>query len=64
MLSLTAGAEGYQPLSFGGKLLSIFIVLIGLGVVAVPSGLLASALYKHDSQDAEPSGLSEPAGNA
>lgn len=49
VLSLTAGAEGYQPLSGGGKLLSIFIVLIGLGVVAVPSGLLASALYKHDA---------------
>ncbi len=64
VLSLTAGAEGYQPLSFGGKLLSIFIVLIGLGVVAVPSGLLASALYKHDSQDASQPGLPESAGNA
>ncbi len=29
-------------------MLSIVIVLIGLGVVAVPSGLLASALYKSD----------------
>ena len=56
VLSLTAGAEGYQPYSAGGKLLSIFIVLIGLGVVAVPSGLLASALYKHDkrARPAEP----------
>ena len=56
VLSLTAGAEGYQPGSTGGKLLSIFVVLVGLGVVAVPSGLLASALYKHDG--------SEPGGTA
>lgn len=52
VLSLTAGAEGYQPQSTGGKLLSIAVVLIGLGVVAVPSGLLASALYKTDSDGA------------
>ena len=32
--------------------ITVAIVLIGLGVVAVPSGLLASALYKHDSQTA------------
>ena len=51
VLSLTAGAEGYQPGSVGGKLLSIFVVLVGLGVVAVPSGLLASALYKHDGSE-------------
>lgn len=49
VLSLTAGAEGYAPMSAGGKMLSIVVVVIGLGVVAVPSGLLASALYKADA---------------
>ena len=44
--SMTAGAEGYAPLTVGGKLLSMVLVLFGLGIVAVPSGLMASALAK------------------
>ena len=44
--SMTAGAEGYAPVTVGGKLLSMVLVLFGLGIVAVPSGLMASALSK------------------
>lgn len=44
--SMTAGAEGYAPVTVGGKLLSMVLVLFGLGIVAVPSGLMASALAK------------------
>lgn len=46
--SLTAGAEGIAPVTVGGKILTMVLVLIGLGVVAVPSGLLASALSRQD----------------
>jgi len=44
--SLTAGAEGIAPVTVAGKLLTIVLVMIGLGVVAVPSGLFADALRK------------------
>ena len=48
--SLTAGAEGIAPVTVAGKLLTIVLVMIGLGVVAVPSGLLASALSRQDHE--------------
>ena len=44
--SLTMGAEGIAPMSVPGKILAMALVLIGLGIVAVPSGLFASALSK------------------
>ncbi len=46
--SLTMGAEGIAPVTVPGKVLAMLLVLIGLGIVAVPSGLLASALSKTD----------------
>jgi voltage-gated potassium channel len=53
--SMTAGAEGYAPVTVGGKILSMVLVLFGLGIVAVPSGLMASALSKqpNPSQDSD-----------
>ncbi len=44
--SLTMGAEGIAPVTAAGKILAMLLVLIGLGIVAVPSGLFASALSK------------------
>ncbi len=44
--SLTMGAEGIAPVTVAGKILAMLLVLIGLGIVAVPSGLFASALSK------------------
>ena len=44
--SLTMGAEGIAPVTVPGKILAMLLVLIGLGIVAVPSGLFASALSK------------------
>ncbi len=46
--SLTMGAEGIAPETTAGKILAMCLVLLGLGIVAVPSGLLASALSKTD----------------
>lgn len=51
--SMTAGAEGYAPVTVGGKLLSMVLVLFGLGIVAVPSGLMASALAKQPNPGEE-----------
>ena len=47
--SLTMGAEGIAPATAPGKVLARVLVLLGLGIVAVPSGLLASALSKTGS---------------
>ncbi|MXW94914.1 MAG: ion transporter [Acidimicrobiaceae bacterium] len=47
--SLTMGAEGIAPVTAPGKVLAMLLVLLGLGIVAVPSGLLASALSKTGS---------------
>ena len=49
--SLTMGAEGIAPSTAAGKVLAMVLVLLGLGIVAVPSGLLASALSKTDPQN-------------
>ncbi|MCK4847302.1 MAG: ion transporter [Deltaproteobacteria bacterium] len=40
----TVGYGDVYPITVGGKIFTSFIVVIGLGVVAVPAGLLASAL--------------------
>lgn len=48
----TVGYGDVYPVTIGGKIFTFIILMIGLGVVAVPSGLLASALTKtDDSQD-------------
>ncbi len=40
----TVGYGDVYPITVGGKIFTTFVVFIGLGVVAVPAGLLASAL--------------------
>jgi len=40
----TVGYGDVYPVTVGGKLFTFFILMIGLGIVAVPAGLLASAL--------------------
>jgi voltage-gated potassium channel len=42
----TVGYGDMYPITVGGKIFSAIIIFIGLGVVAVPTGLLASALTK------------------
>ena len=42
----TVGYGDVYPITTGGKIFTSFIVVIGLGVVAIPAGLLASALTK------------------
>lgn len=47
----TVGYGDVYPITIGGKIFTSFIVIIGIGVVAVPTGLLASALTNKTIKD-------------
>ena len=47
----TVGYGDIYPITVGGKIFTTFIVFIGMGLVAVPTGLLASALSKTIGED-------------
>jgi len=40
----TVGYGDVYPVTVGGKIFTFFVLLIGLGIVAVPAGLVSSAL--------------------
>ncbi|MCK4715643.1 MAG: ion transporter [Candidatus Marinimicrobia bacterium] len=42
----TVGYGDVYPITTGGKIFTFFILIIGLGIVAIPAGLIASALTK------------------
>ena len=42
----TVGYGDVYPITIGGKAFTFFVLIIGLGVVAVPTGIIASALTK------------------
>jgi len=42
----TVGYGDIYPITVGGKLFTFFILIVGLGIVSVPAGLVASALSK------------------
>ena len=42
----TVGYGDMYPITIGGKIFTTFVVFIGMGMVAVPTGLFASALSK------------------
>ncbi|WHI47489.1 ion transporter [Microbulbifer sp. JMSA004] len=42
----TVGYGDMYPVTLGGRVFTFFVLLIGLGVVAIPTGLVASALSK------------------
>ena len=44
--SNTVGYGDVYPITVGGKIFTTIIVFIGMGLIAVPTGLLASALSK------------------
>jgi len=47
----TVGYGDVYPITTGGRIFTFIILAIGLGIVAVPSGLLASALSSVRSED-------------
>ena len=42
----TVGYGDIYPITVGGKIFTYFILMIGLGIIAIPTGLIASALTK------------------
>lgn len=48
----TVGYGDVYPITVGGKCFTFVILMIGLGVVAVPTGLIASALSQAREEDA------------
>jgi len=42
----TVGYGDVYPITVGGKIFTFIILMLGLGIVAIPSGLIASALTK------------------
>ncbi len=48
----TVGYGDVYPITLGGRIFTAIILLIGLGLIAVPSGLIASAFTKvHEDHD-------------
>jgi voltage-gated potassium channel len=47
----TVGYGDVYPITVGGRIFTFFILMIGLGIVAVPAGLLASALSKAQMEE-------------
>ncbi len=52
----TVGYGDVYPITIGGRVFTFFVLLIGLGIVAVPAGIISSALTrvvgeKRDEQD-------------
>lgn len=46
----TVGYGDVYPITVGGKIFTFFILIVGLGLVAVPTGLIASALSEAKKQ--------------
>lgn len=51
----TVGYGDVYPITVGGRIFTFLILMIGLGIVAVPAGLLASALSKARQEEQEES---------
>jgi len=57
----TVGYGDAYPITVGGRVFTFFVLMIGLGTIAVPSGIVAAALA--EARRAEP-GDRRPAGSA
>ncbi len=49
----TVGYGDTYPVTPGGKVFTCFVLLVGLGIIAVPTGLLASALSQAREEETE-----------
>jgi len=52
----TVGYGDAYPITIGGKIFTFFVLMIGLGFVAVPTGLFASALSTARKEEGEQGG--------
>ncbi|MCG8403950.1 MAG: ion transporter [Phycisphaerales bacterium] len=61
----TVGYGDVYPVTTGGKIFTFFILIIGLGIVSVPAGLVASSLEKArdlENEDSHPAEREEQEG--
>nr|SHO03117.1 Putative uncharacterized protein [Moritella viscosa]SHO03208.1 Putative uncharacterized protein [Moritella viscosa]SHO08557.1 Putative uncharacterized protein [Moritella viscosa]SHO17335.1 Putative uncharacterized protein [Moritella viscosa] len=49
----TVGYGDIYPITVGGKIFTFFILIVGLGIVSIPAGLIASALSKARDMEIE-----------
>lgn len=49
----TVGYGDIYPITVGGRIFTFFILMLGLGIVAVPAGLLSSALSQSKNMNTE-----------
>ena len=47
----TVGYGDVYPITIGGRVFTFFILLIGLGIVAIPTGIISSALSRSIDND-------------
>lgn len=47
----TVGYGDIYPITIGGKIFTGFILMIGLGIVALPAGIIASSLTEARNQE-------------
>jgi voltage-gated potassium channel len=52
----TVGYGDMYPITHGGRLFTFFVLMIGLGLVAVPTGIIATALTQARQDIDEPNG--------
>jgi len=57
----TVGYGDVYPITVGGKIFTFFVLIIGVGIVTVPAGLVASALSR--AREIEEKGIEEDAEN-
>ena len=51
----TVGYGDVYPVTIGGRIFTFFVLLVGLGIVSVPAGLVSSALSKaREFEDEQP----------
>lgn len=60
----TVGYGDIYPVTGGGRFFTFVVLILGLGVIAVPTGLVASALTDIGNEDQEPAETKSPGGNA
>lgn len=47
---LTVGYGDIYPITYGGKLMAIFIAFLGVGMVAIPTGIISAGFVEHYGQ--------------
>ena len=54
----TVGYGDIYPITIGGKVFTFFVLIVGVGVITIPAGLVASALTRaREIEDARKEGL-------